>query len=426
MLDIRTIRECPEEIERGLKAKDPTLSLSDIIDLDTRIRQLKGEIEALKARRNEVSKEIGQIRRSGGDATAIIEKMGSVGDQIDVLEKELDKKSDQFDVLFHALPQVPMSSVPVSHDEADNVELKKWGNPNNFAYEPKNHLELGTALGLFDLKRSAKITGSGWPLFTGLGARLEWALINFMIDVQKRAGYEMILPPHLVRPDAMFGVGQLPKFGSQLFRVKDDDYDLFLLPTAEAALGALYSGEILDDNELPKRFFAYSPCFRREAGAAGSSDRGLIRTHQFNKVEMFAFARPEESQAIFIEMVELAESILEALDLPYRRVELVTGDMPFSAAKTYDLEVWLPGQDRYYECSSISNCLDFQARRSKTRFRKEAGSPPEMLHTLNGSGLATSRVMCGLIENNQRADGSLGIPEKLQPYFDGITEILPP
>lgn len=425
MLDIRTIRERPEEVERGLKSKDPTLSLRDIIDLDTSIRELKGEIEALKARRNEVSKEIGEIRRSGGDGAALIEKMGAVGDQIDLLEKELDKKNSQFTTLFYALPQVPMPSVPVSHNEADNVELKRWGAPHNFSYPPKNHLELGTALGLFDLKRSAKITGSGWPLYTGLGARLEWALINFMIDAQKKAGYEMMLPPHLVRADAMFGVGQLPKFVDQLFRVQDDDYDLFLVPTAEAALGALYSDEILDASELPKRFFAYTPCFRREAGAAGSSDRGLIRTHQFNKVEMFAFTRPEESEAIFIEMVELAESILEALDLPYRRIELVTGDMPFSSAKTYDLEVWLPGQGRYYECSSISNCLDFQARRSKTRLRKEAGSPPEMLHTLNGSGLATSRVMCGLIENNQRADGSLGIPKKLQPYFDGITEILP-
>jgi len=425
MLDIRAIRERPEEIERGLKSKDPTLSLRDIIDLDTRLRELKGELEALKARRNEVSKEIGQIRRSGGDATAIIEKMGGVGNQIDTLEKEFSKKNAQFDTLFHALPQVPMSSVPVSHNEADNVELKRWGEPHQFSYTPKNHLELGTALGLFDLKRSAKITGSGWPLYTGLGARLEWALINFMIDAQKKAGYEMMLPPHLVRPDAMFGVGQLPKFGDQLFRVQDDDYDLFLVPTAEAALGALYSDEILDNSELPKRFFAYTPCFRREAGAAGSSDRGLIRTHQFNKVEMFAFARPEESKAIFIEMVELAESILEELDLPYRRLELVTGDMPFSSAKTYDLEVWLPGQGRYYECSSISNCLDFQARRSKTRFRREAGSSPEILHTLNGSGLATSRVMCGLIENNQRADGSMGIPKKLQPYFDGIAEITP-
>lgn len=425
MLDVRAIRERPEEIERGLKSKDPTLSLKDIIELDTRIRELKSEIEALKARRNEVSKEIGQLRRNGEDAAALIEKMGGVGDQIDALEKELSKKTGQFDALFYALPQLPMSTAPISHDEADNIELKRWGEPHAFSYTPKNHLELGAALGLFDLKRSAKITGSGWPLFTGLGARLEWALINFMIDAQKKAGYEMMLPPHLVRPDAMFGVGQLPKFGDQLFRVQDDDYDLFLLPTAEAALGALYSGEILENSEVPKRLFAYTPCFRREAGAAGSSDRGLIRTHQFNKVEMFAFTRPEESPAIFIEMVELAESILEGLDLPYRRMELVTGDMPFSAAKTYDLEVWLPGQDRYYECSSISNCLDFQARRSKTRFRREAGSSPEMLHTLNGSGLATSRVMCGLIENNQRADGSMGIPEKLQPYFDGIEEITP-
>lgn len=423
MLDIRTIRERPDEIERGLKSKDPTLSLRDIIELDTRIRELKGEVEALKARRNEVSKEIGEIRRTGGDASEIIEKMSFVGAQIGALEDELAKKTVRFDALFHALPQVPMSSVPVSHDEGDNVELKKWGAPHPFSYSPKNHLELGTALGLFDLKRSAKITGSGWPLFTGLGARLEWALINFMIDAQKKAGYEMMLPPHLVRPEAMFGVGQLPKFSDQLFRVQDNDYDLFLVPTAEAALGALYGDEILEARELPKRLFAYTPCFRREAGAAGSSDRGLIRTHQFNKVEMFAFARPEESDAIFIEMVEIAESILEALDLPYRRIELVTGDMPFSSAKTYDLEVWLPGQGRYYECSSISNCLDFQARRSKTRYRKETTSPPEMLHTLNGSGLATSRVMCGLIENNQRADGSLAIPEKLQPYFDGITEI---
>lgn len=423
MLDIRTIRENPDLVEKSLKAKDPTISLRDLIDLDLRIRELKGESEALKARRNEVSKEVGEIRRTGGDASELIAKMSGVGKEIALLDTELEASEKSFEALITALPQMPMASIPVSLDEADNVELKVWKEKPTFNFEPRHHLDVGTELGLFDFKRSAKLTGSGWPLFTGLGAELEWALLNFMIDKQRKAGFEMLLVPHLVRRETMFGVGQLPKFEQQLFHVNDEDYDLFLIPTAEAAIGGLYSNEILKESELPKKFFSYAPSFRREAGAAGSSDRGLIRTHQFNKVEMFMFAKPEESEALFVEMVEVAESILQELDLPYRLMELVTGDMPFSSAKTYDIEVWLPGQGRYYECSSISNCLDFQARRSKTRFKRAPDAAPEFLHTLNGSGLATSRVMCALIENNQRADGSLAIPEKLQPYLGGRKEV---
>lgn len=423
MLDIRQIRQDPSEVEKRLKTKDPTLSLRAVIDLDHRIRELKGDSEALKAQRNDVSKEIGAMRKEGKSSEHLIETMSAVREQIQILDDKLSELEESFNAQMSAFPQLPMASVPVASSEKDNVELRRVGKPPSFSFTPKHHLDIAQDLRLVDFKRSAKITGSGWPLFTGMGARLEWSLLNFMIEKQIAAGFEMYMIPHLVRRETMYGVGQLPKFANQLFRSHDEDFDLYLIPTAEAALGGLYSDEILAGDSLPKRLFSYSPCFRREAGAAGTSDRGLIRTHQFNKVEMFAFSHPKDSEKIFEEMVALAEEILSDLELPYRVIELVTGDMPFSSAKTYDLEVWLPGQGRYYECSSISNCLDFQARRSKTRFKEEPNSSPEFVHTLNGSGLATSRVMCALLENNQQKDGSIVIPKVLRPYLHNIERI---
>ncbi len=420
MIDINSLRTAPLELEAALKSKDPTIELAPLVELDERVRELKSEVESLAAKRNTVSKEVGALKRAGKDASEIIARMGHLGSEIAALQKELDAQEKKLTSALMRLPQPPMPDVPISHSENDNVEIRRWSEQPTFAFEPKHHLDLGTALGLFDFVRAAKITGSGWPLLTGKGAELEWALLNFMIDRQKKAGRTMALVPHLVRAETMYGVGQLPKFADQSYHIKDDDYDLYLVPTAEAAIGGLYANEVLPPGQLSEHWFAVSPCFRREAGAAGSNDRGLIRTHQFNKVEMFSFTTPHESEKTFECMVELATSILEELELPYRILELVTGDMPFSAAKTYDLEVWLPGQGRYYECSSISNCLDFQARRMKMRYRKEPGASPSFPHTLNGSGLATSRIFPAILENNQRADGSIAIPAVLRPYMGGL------
>jgi seryl-tRNA synthetase len=285
-------------------------------------------------------------------------------------------------------------------------------------------MELNEKLDLFDFKRGAKITGTGWPVYTGLGARLEWALINYLVSCNLKNGFKQWMPPLLVRPDILFGSGQLPKFEHQQFKLHDDEFHLYLIPTAEVSLNGLHADEIISEEDLPLKYMAYTPCFRREAGAAGANERGLIRTHQFNKVEMFAFCNPIESNKIFDEMVANAEGILQGLGLHYRLSLLVTGDMSFAAAKTVDVEVWLPGQDRYYEVSSISNCTDYQARRSNIRYR-EKGGKPEFVHTLNGSGLATSRLMVSILENNQNEDGSINIPAALQPYLDGLKTITP-
>jgi seryl-tRNA synthetase len=423
MLDIKELRKDPEKIAKLLKTKDLDSDLNPLINCDTKVRALKTEIEALLAKRNAASKKIGELKKAKQDASSAIEAMGKVGDEIKSLQEDLRVEESTFQSLISRLPNLPYPTVTQGQSSDENVEIRKEGKKREFTFTPKNHLELSDALGLFDFKRSAKISGSGWSVYTGLGAQLEWALLNYMVDCQIEAGFEMRLVPHLVRPEVMYGIGQLPKFADQLFHVKDDDYDLYLIPTAEAALGGLYQDEILEMSELPKLLFSYSPCFRREAGAAGVSERGLIRTHQFNKVEMFAFSPPEKSAELFDKLVSVAESILEGLELHYRVLELVTGDLPFSAAKTYDLEVWLPGQHRYYECSSVSNCDDFQARRANIRFKRDQTSGPEFVHTLNGSGLATSRVMVALLETHQIENGSIRIPEVLRPYMRGLDTI---
>jgi seryl-tRNA synthetase len=317
-----------------------------------------------------------------------------------------------------------MSDIKVSDDPKENVVIKEFGKKPTFDFPFKNHLELNEKLGLFDFERAAKLAGSGWPLYKGWGARLEWALINYMLSINIKNGFQQWMPPALVRKEIMFGSGQLPKFENQQFKVDDEEYHLYLIPTAEIPLNGLHIDEILPEESLPLKYCAYTPCFRREAGAAGEKERGLIRMHQFNKVEMFCFTRPDESPQIFEEMCASAEEILQGLDIHYRNVLLVTGDMSFASTRTVDIEVWLPGQDRYYEVSSVSNCTDYQARRSQIRFRKK-GEKPELVHTLNGSGLATSRLMVALLENNQNPDGSINIPKVLQPYLDGKTQLVP-
>jgi len=422
MLDIRLIRKDAKEVEKKLRNKDPEIDLGPILTIDDRIRAIKTEVEQLKSQRKSVSKEVGEKKRQGIDISSITAEMLTLGDKIAQLDHELAHLEKEFIDKVACLPNLPMDDVFVSPDAKDNVCLRTWGEKPTFSFPFKNHVELNEKLHLFDFKRGAKIAGSGWPTYRGVGARLEWALLNYMLDIQIENGFMMWMVPHLVRPDIMFGSGQLPKFEKQLFKIHDEDYHLYLVPTAEIALNGLHYDEILHEEQLPLKYCAYSPCFRREAGAAGSNERGLIRVHQFNKVEMFAFTTPAQSAQVFEEMVASAEEILQGLGLHYRSMLLTTGDMSFAAMKTIDIEVWLPGQNRYYEVSSVSNCGDFQARRAHIRY-KHGQEKPEFVHTLNGSGLATSRLMVALLENNQRADGSIALPLVLHKYMNGMKEL---
>lgn len=424
MLDIKLLRENPKEIEKKLKTKDPEISLSSIISLDEKLRELKHEVETLKSKRNSLSKQIGEYKSQKKDASSLMEEVGSIGGKITSLDAALKEAEELLQSQLDVLPNIPDEGIKVSLDPKDNVCIKEVGKKPHFDFKPKNHVELNEKLHLFDFVRGAKISGSGWPVYKGLGARLEWALLNYMIDTHIKNGFEQWMVPLLVRPEMMYGSGQLPKFKTQLFRMHDEDFDLYLVPTSEVALNALYYDEILSRESLPKKYISYTPCFRREAGAAGSQERGLIRVHQFNKVEMFCFTEPEKSDEVFEEMLSSAEEILKGLELHYRNMLLVTGDMSFAASKTIDVEVYLPGQERYYEVSSVSNCRAFQSRRSKIRYKTQDGQNA-FVHTLNGSGLATSRLMVALLENNQQPDGSVILPKALQKYLGGITVLKP-
>jgi len=424
MLDIKLIRKNPEEIEAKLRTKQPDASLSRVLELDRIIREKKTRVETLKALRNELSEKIAIMKRKGEETQSMMEQVAASHEEIRTLDHELTAFAEEFQNVLGALPNLPMDDVKVSQDPKDNVVVKTWGEKRHFSFPFQNHVELNEKLHLFDFKRGAKLAGSGWPVYRGMGARLEWALINYMVDFHMKNGYEQWIPPVTVKKEMMFGAGQLPKFKGQQYQVLDDENTLYLIPTAEVALNGLYYDEIIPEEVLPFKYIAYTPCFRREAGGAGSQERGLIRVHQFNKVEMFAFCVPEQSAKIFEEFVGRAEAILEGLELHYRSTLLVTGDMSFGSAKTIDVEVYLPGQNRYYEVSSISNCTDYQARRSNTRFRRKQDKA-ELLHTLNGSGLATSRLMVAILENNQQEDGSVIIPKALRPYLGGIEKIEP-
>lgn len=424
MIDIKLIRKNPKEIEAKLKTKDPSASLSLVLQLDERIRDIKTKVESLKANRNEKSQQIGLLKRQGKDTVQIMDEVAKHVDEIHALDQELAPLEEQFINEIARLPNLPMDDIKVAESPQDNVMIKEVGKKPTFNFPFLNHLELNEKLELFDFKRGAKLAGSGWPVYRGMGARLEWALLNYMLGIHIKNGFEQWMPPAVVRREIMFGSGQLPKFDNQQFKIKDDDFHLYMIPTAEIPLNGLHFDEIIPEEELPLRYTAYTPCFRREAGAAGSQERGLIRVHQFNKVEMFCFTKPEDSPAVFDAMMASAEEILEGLELHYRNMLLVTGDMSFAAARTVDIEVWLPGQNRYYEVSSVSNCTDYQARRSNIRFKRK-DEKPEFVHTLNGSGLATSRLMVALLENNQNADGSVNIPKVLQPYLGGIKKLTP-
>ena len=424
MLDMKWLRKDPKAVEAKLKTKDPAIDLSSILDLDEKMREILVKVESLKAERNQLSKQIGEKKRLKEDTSALMETVGGMGDAITALDHELAALDKELSHKVASLPNLPMDGSKVSPDPKDNVCIKTFGEKTTFSFPFKNHVELNDQLHLFDFKRGAKVSGSGWPVYRNMGARLEWALLNYMLDTHLDNGFEQWMIPHLVRPDIMFGSGQLPKFEKQLFQIRDDDYHLYLIPTSEVALNGLHYDEIFDAEALPVKYVCYSPCFRREAGAAGSQERGLIRVHQFNKVEMFAFTTPEQSEQMFEQMMASAEQVLQGLNIHYRNMLLVTGDMSFGAAKTVDIEVWLPGQNRYYEVSSVSNCTDFQARRSHTRFKRKE-EKPELVHTLNGSGLATSRLMVALLENNQQEDGSVTLPVVLHKYMNGIKELRP-
>lgn len=425
MIDIRLIRKDRAGVEAKLKTKDPSIDLSLICDLDNEIRESKTRVEQLKAARNEVSQKIGEMKRNKQDASELMSQVASHADEIHAIDHKLSEIEEQFKLELAKLPNLPMDDIKVSQDPKENVVLKEFYKKPIFNFPFKNHVELNEKLDLFDFQRGAKIAGSGWPIYKNLGARLEWALINYMIDIHIKNGFMQWIPPIVVRPEILFDSGQLPKFKNQQFHVQDEDFDLYMIPTAEVSLNGLHADEILTEDKLPLKYIAYTPCFRREAGAAGSQERGLIRMHQFNKVEMFCFTTPENSMSMFEVMLNSAEEILKGLQLHYRNALLVTGDMSFASARTIDIEVWLPGQNRYYEVSSVSNCTDYQSRRSNTRFRRGKEEKPEFVHTLNGSGLATSRLMVALLENNQAEDGSVTIPPVLHKYMGGLTKLVP-
>ncbi len=424
MLDISRVREHPEEVEAALTNRGVALDLSEFRSLDERRRSLLKRTEDLRAKRNRASEEIARLKKEKRDAASLIEEMRSVGSEIAGIETELGEIEDSLRGLLLVIPNIPHPSVPVGPDASHNREIRVWGQRPAFDFKPVPHDELGTKLGILDFERAGKITGARFSLSIGPAARLERALINFMLDIQtKENGYLETLPPFIVNSASLLGTGNLPKFAADLFKLEGTDY--WLIPTAEVPVTNIYRDEILEGETLPRKFAAYTPCFRSEAGSYGRDTKGLIRQHQFNKVEIVKFARPEESYEELEGLTRDAESILQRLGLHYRVVCLATGDMGFSSAKTYDLEVWLPSQETFREISSCSNFEDFQARRANIRFRPAPKAKPEFVHTLNGSGLAVGRTLVAVLENFQEKDGSVRIPPALVPYA-GFDRIVPP
>lgn len=424
MLDIKLIRQDPQGVEAKLKRRDPTISLSEIVALDETLRKKMVQSQELSAQRNALAKTIGEEKRAGNETTALQEEASRHIEEANTLENEVKELQHSLEQALSRLPNIPLDSVKVSEDPKDNVVLKEWREKPTFDFPFRNHLELNELHHLFDFERGAKISGSGWPVYRGMGAQLEWALLTHMMQEHVRHGFTPHLVPAVIREDVLYQSGQLPKFENQQYGFTERENRYFLIPTSEVPLNGLHADEILEADQLPLKYTAYSQCFRKEAGAAGEKERGLIRMHQFNKVEMFIFCTPAQSSSMFDLMVCHGEHLLQSLGLHYRVVSLVTGDMSFAGIRTVDLEVWLPGQNRYYEVSSITECGNFQSLRSGTRFRKDR-EKPQHVHTLNGSGLATSRLMVGLLENNQREDGSIVIPEVLRGYLGG-TAVLEP
>jgi seryl-tRNA synthetase len=422
MLDVKLLREDLAQVKERMATRGGAVDWEVFVAIDRERRDALANIERLKEKKNRLSGEIGKLKKSGGDASPLMRETEDLSEAIRISEAPLADIEARFANFMLTVPNLPSSTVKVGKDERDNREVRRWGEPPKFEFEAQNHWDIGESLAILDFERAAKIAGARFTVYRGAGARLERALINFMLDLHTTEnGYQEMLPPALVNRAALVGTGQLPKFEEDLFHLAPGDY--FLIPTAEVPLTNLHRDEILEREALPVKYVAYTPCFRSEAGSYGKDVRGLIRQHQFNKVEMVKLTEPENSYDELETMVQNAEEVLQRLKLPYRVVELCTGDMGFGAAKTYDLEVWLPGQATYREISSCSNCEAFQARRANIRYRKEKKGRPLFVHTLNGSGLAVGRTLVAVLENYQQKDGSVIIPEALRPYMGGLEQI---
>lgn len=422
MLEARYIREHLEEVKTRLASRGQNISLDRFVAIDAERRMALREWESLRAIQKRVSDEVTQRKRDGQDVTDLLAEMKKVSQELKTLDDIVQEKEKALQEFLLIIPNLPHSSVPIGKDSSDNEEIKRWGEIPRFDFKPRPHWEIGEELGILDFKSGAKIAGARFTLYRDLGARLERALINFMLDLHTQEhGYREVLPPFMVNRATMTGTGQLPKFEEELFKVEGMDY--YLIPTAEVPVTNIHQDEVLEEKDLPLYYTAYTPCFRKEAGSYGKDTRGLIRQHQFNKVELVKFTKPEESYDELEKLLRDAEEVLKRLNLPYRVVNLCTGDLGFSASKTYDIEVWLPGQETFKEISSCSNFEDFQARRAKIRYRIAGKSKTEYVHTLNGSGLAVGRTLVAILENYQQADGSVVIPEALRPYMNGVGRI---
>ena len=425
MLDLNFVRDNVPLVEEKLRQRgmDPAALLKDFAELDTQRRHAITEAETLKARRNKATDEIGRLKKSGQDASTLMAEMKDLREQVQAREKTAEDLDARLREILVGLPNLPHASVPVGHGADDNVEARRWGKAPEFSFAPKPHWELGEQLGVLDLERAVKLTGARFAVYWDMGAKLERALANFMLDLHTREhGYTEVLPPYLVNSDSMYGTGQLPKFAADLFRVPHGERDLWLVPTAEVPVTNLYRDEVLEAARLPVSLTAYTPCFRSEAGSYGKDVRGIIRQHQFQKVELVKFAHPDKSYEEHEKLTRHAETVLQKLGLHYRVMTLCTGDMGPSSAKTYDIEVWLPGQQLFREISSCSNFESYQARRANIRFKPEGKGKTEFVHTLNGSGLAVGRTWVAIVENYQQADGSVVVPEALRPYM-GVERI---
>lgn len=422
MLDIRVIRENPEKVKAAMKSrnKDMDAQVDRVLEIDAARRELMGKADALKAEQNAASKEIPRIKKEGGDISEIMSRMNEIKESVKKLDAELAELDAAQKSLMYEFPNIPNESVPVGKDDSENVEVRRWGEPTKFDFEPKAHWDIGADLGILDPETAAKVTGARFHFYKDMGARLERAIMNFFLNTHTANGYTEVFPPYMVNRASMTGTGQLPKFEEDAFKVANDDY--FLIPTAEVPVTNMHRDEILDGTKLPIKYCAYSACFRAEAGSAGRDTRGLIRQHQFNKVELVKFVNPENSYEELEKLTNDAERVLQLLGLPYRVVTLSTGDLGFSSAKTYDIEVWMPSYGRYVEISSCSNFEDFQARRASIRFKNSPKDKAQLVHTLNGSGVAIGRTTAAILENYQNADGSVTVPEVLRPYM-GVDKI---
>ncbi len=422
MLDVKLVRANPEMVERALLSRGIHGGLEEFLELDRERRRCQVKADELKNFRNQASAEVGRLKKEGKDTSELQARIREIGQEIKALDDRMREIDEQLTQILLNIPNLPHESVPLGSGDADNVEIRRWGEPRSFGFEPKAHWDIGVALDILDFERAAKLSGARFTVYKGWGARLERALINFMLDLHvEKHGYQEIFPPFMVTADCMVGTGQLPKFAEDMFKV--EGRELYLVPTAEVPLTNLFREEILDAAQLPLYLTAYTACFRAEAGSHGRDTRGVIRQHQFNKVELVKITTPETSYEELEKLTRDAEEVLQLLGLPYRVVLLCTGDMGFSAAKTYDLEVWLPSYGEYKEISSCSNCGDFQARRANIRYRPDAKSRPQFVHTLNGSGVAVGRTVAAILENYQQKDGSVEVPEVLRPYLGGVEVI---